>query len=471
MARINKKVAPIHTHEGGRAKHINPEQQLRRSVMACMLWEKSFYEDGQDIASRISGLVPVVKPEAVAALAIEAREKMKLRHAPLLLVREMARHQNHKRLVGETLAHVIQRADEITEFIAMYWQDGKTPLSAQVKKGLASAFLKFNAYQLAKYNRESAIKLRDALFLCHAKPTDTGQEDLWRKLISGDLPVADTWETALSSGGDKKMAWERLLSENKIGALALLRNLRNMHDAGVDRSVIVSALDRMKADRVLPFRFISAAKYAPGLEPELEKAMMKCLAGQGILPGHTVLLVDVSGSMDGARISAKSEIDRLDAACGLAMLLREICDRIDIFTFSMKLATIPARHGFALKDAIKNSQEHSGTPLGHAIKAIYAERGSAFDSADFGPHGIHNVDYKGQGLRPDRLIVITDEQASGSVPHPIGRGYMINVSTDKNGVGYGPWIHIDGWSEAVVDYIQEVERDAETIEKNTAEMQ
>jgi hypothetical protein len=30
---------------------------------------------------------------------------------------------------------------------------------------------------------------------------------------------------------------------------------------------------------------------------------------------------------------------------------------------------------------------------------------------------------------------------------------MINVASAKNGVGYGAWTHIDGWSEAVIDYI------------------
>ena len=43
------------------------------------------------IAGRIHELVAKVPAEKVAALAVEAREKMKLRHAPLLLVREMAR--------------------------------------------------------------------------------------------------------------------------------------------------------------------------------------------------------------------------------------------------------------------------------------------------------------------------------------------------------------------------------------------
>ncbi len=34
---------------------------------------------------------------------------------------------------------------------------------------------------------------------------------------------------------------------------------------------------------------------------------------------------------------------------------------------------------------------------------------------------------------------------------------MINVASYKNGVGYGAWIHIDGWSESVIGYIRELE--------------
>jgi hypothetical protein len=58
----------------------------------------------------------------------------------------------------------------------------------------------------------------------------------------------------------------------------------------------------------------------------------------------------------------------------------------------------------------------------------------------------------------DRLIVITDEQAHDQVPTPRGRGYAINVASFKNGVGYGAWVHIDGWSEAVIDYIRALEQ-------------
>jgi TROVE domain-containing protein len=418
------------THEGAPARAISDELQLRRSVLACMLWEDQFYEDGVAIAGRIRELVAKVPAEKVAALAVEAREKMKLRHAPLLLVREMARLATHRHLVAETLARVIQRADELSEFVALYWSEGKQPLSAQVKKGLAAAFTKFDEYALAKYDRGTPVKLRDVLFLSHAKPLNAAQADLWKRLVEGKLVTPDTWEVVLSSGADKREAWERLLRENKLGALALMRNLRNMDEAKVDESLVRASLSQIKPERVLPFRFIAAARYAPQWEAELEKAMFKSLEHQAKLPGKTVLLVDVSGSMD-AQLGRRSEMRRNDAAYGLAVLLREIAEKVSIYSFSDKLVRVPTRAGFALRDVINSSQPHSGTYLGRTVGEI-------------------NEDY-------DRLIVITDEQAHDVVPNPKARGYMINVASYKNGVGYGRWVHIDGWSEAVIDYIRTAE--------------
>src|ERR1700728_1281416 len=224
MAKLNilklSHLAPLRTHEGAPARAIGPEQSLRRSVLACMLWENEFYEEGVQIAGRIRELVPRVEAERVAALAVEAREKMKLRHAPLLLVREMARHASHRSLVAQTLARGIQRADELSEFMAIYWADGRAPLSGQVKKGLAAAFTKFDEYALAKYDRAGVVRLRDVLFLCHAKPRDVEQAAVWKRLVDGELATPDTWEVALSAGaGDKRAHWERLLAENKLGAL------------------------------------------------------------------------------------------------------------------------------------------------------------------------------------------------------------------------------------------------------------
>jgi hypothetical protein len=60
----------------------------------------------------------------------------------------------------------------------------------------------------------------------------------------------------------------------------------------------------------------------------------------------------------------------------------------------------------------------------------------------------------------DRLIVITDEQAHDRIPAPSGKGCLINVASYNNGVGYGEWMHIDGWSEAVIEYIRALEQTA-----------
>ncbi len=419
------------THEGAPARNISPELALRRSVLACLLWEDQFYEDGVEIAGRIQSLVSKVGAEAVAALAVEARAKMKLRHVPLLLVREMARLKTHRALVSQTLAQVIQRADELAEFVAIYWKEGKVPLSAQAKKGLAKAFRKFDEYQLAKYDRNGPIRLRDVLFLCHAKPRDAEQAALWKRLIEGELRSPDTWEVALSSGADKRDAWERLLRERKLGALALLRNLRNMKQVGVDESLVLGGIDSMDTARVLPFRFLAAARYVPQWEESLERAMLSSLTAQEKLAGRTVLLVDISGSMTAA-LSRRSEMLRTDAAYGLAILLREICAHAAVFTFSNDLVEVPPRRGFALRDALDGSQSHGGTYLGRALEKLREQY--------------------------DRIIVITDEQAHDRVPGPRGRGYVINVASNKNGVGYGAWTHIDGWSEAVVEYIRSLEQ-------------
>ena len=124
-------------------------------------------------------------------------------------------------------------------------------------------------------------------------------------------------------------------------------------------------------------------------------------------------------------LSRRSEMLRTDAAYGLAILLREICERRCRSRFQNGLVEVPPRRGFALRDALDSSQPHSATYLGRALENIREKY--------------------------DRIIVVTDEQAHDRVPAPRGIGYMINVASNKNGVGYGPWTHIDGWSEAVVE--------------------
>ena len=428
--RMNQNRKPIHTHEGAVAKHINPEQALRRSLLSCMLWEREFYEDGESIADRILTLADECSVKFVSDLAIKARLDYKLRHAPLWLCLSLIKRGGP--IVSKTLEQVINRPDELAELVAMYWKGGKRPLSKQMKLGLGAAFNKFDEYQFAKWDRPGEIKLRDVLFLSHPKPKDDAQQDLFDKIANKTLALPDTWESKMAGGGDKKEVFTDLLTRKKLGYMALLRNLRGMDEVGVDSQLIKIAIMKPSATP-LPYRFIAAAKAAPRYERELDIAMKGILENKERLTGSTILLVDVSGSMDHS-MSGKSDLMRSDAAAGLAILLAGICDQLRVFTFSNNTVEIAPREGMALADAIKNSQSHGATYLGKAVNAID-----------------HNFTY-------DRLIVITDEQSHDPVPDPKGRGYMLNVASNQNGVGYHAWTHIDGFSEACVDFIQELEK-------------
>ncbi|MFT4089986.1 MAG: TROVE domain-containing protein [Asticcacaulis sp.] len=418
------------THEGAPAAILSAEQRLRRSVLSCLLWEGEFYEDGESIAERIYTLALEVEPSRVAALAIEAREEMKLRHAPLILLCALIK--SGGALVAPTIERVIQRADELSELVAIYWRNGKRPLSKQMKLGLARAFTKFDAYALAKYDRSGPVRLRDVLFLSHAKPKDEAQAELWKHLVAGTLSSPDTWEVALSGGADKAETFTRLLTERKLGYLALLRNLRNMDQAGVDEDLVKAAIVARKgAERILPFRYVAAARAAPRFEPWLDQALSETILEQPVFTGRTIVLVDVSGSMD-CPLSAKSDLTRMDAAATLAAI---IPGEVRVFTFSSDVVEVPPRRGMAGVDAVMRSQIYGGTELGKAVTKV-------------------NV------IKHDRLIVITDEQSSDQVPQPAAKlAYMINVASGRNGVGYGgAWTHIDGFSENVLSYIREQEQ-------------
>lgn len=411
---------------------VSPEKQLTRMVLASMLWEKNFYLDGQAHADIVKSLVAQVQPERVALLAMAARDRFKLRHIPLLLTRELAR---IGKLASETLTQVIQRPDEMGEFLSIYWKDGRTPVSNQVKKGIANAFVKFNEYQLAKWDKNSAaVSLRDVMFITHPKPQSAEQEALFKRIASQELETPDTWETQLSSGADKKETFTRLMAEKKLGALAFLRNLRNMANAGVSEDAIRAYGNTVDVTKVLPFRYIAAARIVPQFEDMLEAMMFRSLADVEKLPGKTLLMVDVSGSMFGTTVSEKSDLDRFDAAAALAMLCKEKCESLDIYSFSNNAVRVAPRSGFALREAINKSQNHGGTNLGASLAQV----------------GTYNY---------DRVIVITDEQSYDRPKDPkVKHAYILNVGSYQNGVNHEAWTTITGFSEAVFDYIVESEK-------------
>lgn len=453
------------THGGAPAEqHLKPIEELRRSVLSCFLWEDTFYESGEEISSRIQSLVSKCDPGEVIGLAVEARHEFHLRHVPLLLLVTLLK--NKAPGMAEAINLVIRRADEPAELLAMYWKiNGKdAPVAKQLKKGLAKALKKFNEYELAKYDSaEKSTRVRHVLFTAHPEPDTEEQAALWRRVIENKLAAPDTWEVELLKGADKKATFERLIREGKLGYLALLRNLRNMVKNGCDMKLVKEALLARKggANRVLPFRFVAAAKACPELEPTIDEAMVANLKDSSYkLSGRTLVILDVSGSMT-SPLSAKSDMNRMTVAAALGAISRELCEEPIIYAtagsdFHRKHQTemVPARKGMALVDAIVNMC----APLGGG--GIFLTQ-----VLDYLRDKVGNV---------DRTIVITDEQDCDTDPvrspknaKPFGtRNYMINVASAQNGIGYGPeWSHINGFSENVIRYIYELEKSRFTAQQ------
>lgn len=443
MAQANRqRTGRVRTHEGAPGQTGSAFDQLRRAVTSCLLWENTFYESGEDIASRIHKLASQCGAGDVANLAVTVRHDHGLRHAPLWLILSLL---NRKDITGkaksDAITNVITRCDELTEIIAMYWasdqhrgKEGVLPNA--LKRGVANAFAKFDEYQFGKYRGEGkSVTLRDALFLTHPKPVGKDREALYKRIADDKLKTPDTWETNLSSGADKKATFERLLFQGKLGYLACLRNIRNMVEAGVDKQLIIERLENEAGRRgVLPFQFISAAVMVPGFESTLDQAMMAALGDMEMFPGKTCILADTSGSMH-VPVSDRSILERVDAAGGMAIMARELCDDVKVYAWSTTCKEVPARRGMALRDAIR------GTDVG------------------WGTNGDAAVEHALKDGPWDRCIMITDMQLHDRLKAfpQIKHKYLVNVASYQNGVGYGNWNWIDGFSAQTLRYMRELE--------------
>lgn len=457
MAKFNPKGRDARCGFGAVAAKQDSAALLRRAVMSCLLWEDMAYESGEDSAQNIASLVPLVEPETVAQIAIESREKQKLRHVPLWIAVQMLKSPEHKKLVRGVIGSVITRADQLTDLIALYWKDGKKPLPRQMKLGLADAFQKFDEYRFAKYDRDNEIKLRDALRLCHAKPSQ-GKEELFKKVNERTLTPPDTWEVALSGGADKKATWERLISEKKIGNLAFLRNLRNMVAASVDPAIVRTGLANINDKGLLPLNFLAAQDAAPKFAAQIEEAMLRVYSQREKLHGHTVLVIDVSGSM-GCAVSAKSQFSRIDAGAAMAILARETCEMASIYVTAgsdrariHQTKQLPSYRGFGLLNEIRKSKETMGGG------GIFTRQCLEFIKSDMA------------GETPKRIIVFSDSQDcdhANSIPAPFGwNNYIVDVSAHKRGINYkGVWTsEIAGFSEHFLTFISAMEGQVVTME-------
>ena len=431
-------------------------QLLRRAVLANLLWENVAYMDGQKVVDEIVRLIPLCDPMDVANLTIEARTMQKLRHTPLFLAVQMCKHDATRPYVKDVLPKIVTRADMLTDFMALYWMDGKCPICNAAKQGLREAFHNFKEYHFAKYDRDAEIKLRDVMFMVRPKPANQLEAVLYKKIADRTLETPETWEVLLSqahTSAEKAAVWEKLINEGKIGGKAMLMNLRNMQSAGVPRPTIVKGLTELKGAMLLPLDFLKAMRESNGLDRELEDAMLKTYENLPKLPGKTLFIVDVSGSM-GSITSSGSTFSRLDQAAAMAMLAANQCEDFELVctagddwscTEKQEYVAYPSK-GFQMFkdiDAMRRKLGGGGIFTYQCIEKLRAKLGDK----------IHNY---------ARIIVFSDSQdidvsrGKNLKPRPFGKyNYICDVSAHTRGINYkGVWTaEISGWSEHFLTYI------------------
>jgi hypothetical protein len=295
---------------GGYSFTRPPKEELMFAVLTSFL-ENKFYESGSDRLQRIVVLVKAVNdPIFIAKLAKATRTIFHLRSTYHTLVGELAKINKGNNLVSNLIEQTTERPDDLTELIAYI---GK-PIPNQIKKGIAKALRKFNQYQLTKYKQaKKEVSLCDLFNLVHPKPKDKIQAKMWGSLLKGELKPPDTWEVLLSTTKDKASVWRQLIMEDRIGYMALLRNLRNI-DQQTNNNVkkraceTIANKERVLKSKQLPFRFYSAYAQVDNQDmlEAISQAMEHSLLNIPQYDGETLIAVDVSGSMSGKPIEIAS---------------------------------------------------------------------------------------------------------------------------------------------------------------------
>lgn len=323
MARFNTQAVGTKTVNlaGGEAFTESPKLELV-SILLTSFAQDQFYRSADDTLGRLCALIDKIPDKSfVAKAAVYARNEFGMRSLSHVAAAELA-----YRLQGQGqrkdwrirfIDGVIRRPDDITEILSYYTAKYGKP-TKMLKKGIARAFGKFDAYQLAKYRGEGkGFKLIDAVNLCHPKPAEINSEAL-KSLVAGTLRSEDTWEAKLTKAGQaasgedekaefKREAWLSLLKERKIGYFALLRNLRNILDQapeGIPDAVnMLTDRKLIKKSLVLPFRYLVAMNELQRVARSqvflsaISDAVDKAVDNVPVFPGQTLVALDVSGSM------------------------------------------------------------------------------------------------------------------------------------------------------------------------------
>ena len=454
--------------EGHVAYKMADKELLMTQVLTTFFNESKFYGDNSNkIIENATKLINNDEGKFVANLARYTRKEMHLRSVSHVLTCIIANNPKTKLYTRIVVNDVVERVDDITEILSCYLDMFGKPIPNALKKALGDAMNRFDAYQMKKYSGgNKSVKLKDVLKLTHAKPKDEKQELVFNQIINDTLPQIQTWETELSKNGNNEQSWETLIENNKLGYMAMLRNLRNIINAepkNIDKVYEKLAnKDEVLHSKQLPFRFFSAykelekvAKAGTKVFDTLETAIEYSTENMQKLKGTTVIAIDVSGSMSNT-ISRESTIRCCDLSALLGVLASRICDNAIVYTFDWNLykKNISTRDGI-LSTTKKISAAGGGTNLALPIQKMIKEN-----------------------IKADRLIILSDNEINSRWYGGYTRTCQSLADQYRNQIYEDLWVHaidlqgygtqqfigkntniIAGWSEKVLDFIELAESD------------
>jgi hypothetical protein len=451
---------------GHEAYEMKSKDKLVTQVLTSLFNEDKFYGDNSDALLETAREAIKEDPKFVANLCIYARKEMHLRTISHVLIGELAKSQYGKAYVRRAMNKSIERVDDMTEILSYYINAFGKPIPNSIKKGIGDKILTFGEYQLAKYNRDSSVKLKDLLCLVHPKANDDKQNDMFKRLLEDKLETPITWETQLSARGNSKEVWEELIENKSLGYIAMLRNLRNIIKADVTNInkvyEFLAEKHNVEKSKLLPYRYYSAYKTlmregigTSRIFDTLETAIKYSTSNIDKLPGKTLISADVSGSMNSS-ISKKSDVTCAEIAVLMMALANYICEETITTTFdtNIYMSNLSTLNGI-IANANSIRINGGGTDISLPIRYL-----------------LH------QSIFVDRIIILSDNE--------INRGYgdVCQSYVDKYRRKINPkvWVHaidmqgygtqqfagkrvniIAGWSEKTLDFINKVEQGTENL--------
>jgi hypothetical protein len=320
---------------------------------------------GQDSQTRMETAIDKAlehDPEATLQLAADLRNKWFIRTTPQVILVRAAHNKQVKgtSLVRQYARHIIKRADEpavgLAYQIAAY---GRKKIPNALKKAWKDYLENANEYSLGKYRMENrTVKTVDVVNLVHPA------SEVVNKLVRGDLKTTGkTWESIRSAGG----SWEEALGV--MGHMALLRNLRNLLQKGVDTDLFVEKLKGGAATgKQLPFRYYSAYNAVRSIaDGQVLDAIEECLEQSlGNLPqfkGKVMSLADNSGSATGTTTSSLGTMRMSTIANLQSVITGKVAEKGYVGVFGDGLKTMAIRKGSSVFDQL-DKMEKMGAGIG-----------------------------------------------------------------------------------------------------------